>query len=190
MVPRARSVDHARGGHHAAALVRGSSFSLSRRVYACGGRTNRGRRNAALVAIGVRMVSGDCDRRVGVGCRRPRSGPSEQDRLVQVRGHRRFRHRRPTVVRGGCTMAALRARFPFEMVITTGDNIIGDQDDPSDLAEKFDAPSGRFSTQASGSSARSRRTHAQATRSITCRSGALARPAERFRRARYAQLVV
>ena len=37
-------------------------------------------------------------------------------------------------------MAALRARFPFEMVITTGDNIIGDQDDPSDLAEKFERP--------------------------------------------------
>jgi hypothetical protein len=39
-------------------------------------------------------------------------------------------------------MAALRARFPFEMVITTGDNIIGDQDDPSDLAEKFERPFG------------------------------------------------
>ena len=37
-------------------------------------------------------------------------------------------------------MAALRARFPFEMVITPGDNIIGDQDDPSDLAEKFERP--------------------------------------------------
>ncbi|MGB2717204.1 MAG: metallophosphoesterase [Vicinamibacterales bacterium] len=37
-------------------------------------------------------------------------------------------------------MAALRARFPFEIVITTGDNIIGDQDDPSDLAEKFERP--------------------------------------------------
>ena len=37
-------------------------------------------------------------------------------------------------------MAALRARFPFEMVLTTGDNIIGDQDDPSDLAEKFERP--------------------------------------------------
>lgn len=39
-------------------------------------------------------------------------------------------------------MAALRARFPFEIVITTGDNIIGDQDDPSDLAEKFERPFG------------------------------------------------
>ena len=39
-------------------------------------------------------------------------------------------------------MAALRARFPFEMVITTGDNIIGDQDDSSDLAEKFERPFG------------------------------------------------
>jgi hypothetical protein len=37
-------------------------------------------------------------------------------------------------------MAALRERFPFEIVITTGDNIIGDQDDPSDLAEKFERP--------------------------------------------------
>ena len=39
-------------------------------------------------------------------------------------------------------MAALRARFPFELVITTGDNVIGDQDDPSDLAEKFEHPFG------------------------------------------------
>lgn len=37
-------------------------------------------------------------------------------------------------------MAALRARFPFEIVITAGDNIIGDQDDPADLAEKFERP--------------------------------------------------
>ena len=37
-------------------------------------------------------------------------------------------------------MAALRERFPFEIVITTGDNIIGDQDDPSDLSEKFERP--------------------------------------------------
>jgi hypothetical protein len=35
-------------------------------------------------------------------------------------------------------MAVLRARFPFEIVIMTGDNIIGDQDDPSDLTEKFE----------------------------------------------------
>ena len=39
-------------------------------------------------------------------------------------------------------MAALRARFPFELVITTGDNIIGDQNDPSDLAKKFERPFG------------------------------------------------
>ena len=37
-------------------------------------------------------------------------------------------------------MAALRARFPFDFVITTGDNIIGDQDDPEDFAEKFELP--------------------------------------------------
>jgi hypothetical protein len=39
-------------------------------------------------------------------------------------------------------MAVLRTRFPFEIVITTGDNIIGDQDDPSDLTEKFARPFG------------------------------------------------
>ena len=39
-------------------------------------------------------------------------------------------------------MAALRGRFPFEMVLTTGDNIVGDQDDSSDLAEKFERPFG------------------------------------------------
>ena len=39
-------------------------------------------------------------------------------------------------------MAALRARFPFEMVITTGDNIIRDQGTPSDLSEKFERPFG------------------------------------------------
>lgn len=37
-------------------------------------------------------------------------------------------------------MAALRGSFPFEMVLTTGDNIIGDQDDPSELGEKFERP--------------------------------------------------
>lgn len=37
-------------------------------------------------------------------------------------------------------MAAFRARFPFDFVITTGDNIIGDQDDPADFAEKFERP--------------------------------------------------
>ena len=37
-------------------------------------------------------------------------------------------------------MAAFRARFPFDFVITTGDNIMGDQDDPADFAEKFERP--------------------------------------------------
>jgi hypothetical protein len=37
-------------------------------------------------------------------------------------------------------MAAFRALFPFEFVITTGDNVIGDQDDPADLVEKFERP--------------------------------------------------
>jgi len=37
-------------------------------------------------------------------------------------------------------MAAFRARLPFEFVITTGDNIIGSQDDPADFAEKFERP--------------------------------------------------
>jgi hypothetical protein len=37
-------------------------------------------------------------------------------------------------------MAAFRARFPFDFVITTGDNIIGDQDGPADFAEKFERP--------------------------------------------------
>ena len=37
-------------------------------------------------------------------------------------------------------MASFRARFPFEFVITTGDNMVGDQDDPGDFAEKFERP--------------------------------------------------
>lgn len=37
-------------------------------------------------------------------------------------------------------MAAFRARFPFDFVITTGDNIIGSQDGPADFAEKFERP--------------------------------------------------
>ncbi|HEU4935581.1 MAG TPA: metallophosphoesterase, partial [Vicinamibacterales bacterium] len=37
-------------------------------------------------------------------------------------------------------MAAFRARFPFDFVITTGDNIIGSQDEPEDFAEKFERP--------------------------------------------------
>ena len=37
-------------------------------------------------------------------------------------------------------MAAFRRRFPFDFVITTGDNIIGRQDSPPDFAEKFGQP--------------------------------------------------
>jgi hypothetical protein len=37
-------------------------------------------------------------------------------------------------------MAAFRARFPFDFVITTGDNIIGSQDEPDDFADKFERP--------------------------------------------------
>ena len=37
-------------------------------------------------------------------------------------------------------MAAVRARFPFDFVITTGDNIIGAQHEPGDFAEKFERP--------------------------------------------------
>jgi 3',5'-cyclic AMP phosphodiesterase CpdA len=37
-------------------------------------------------------------------------------------------------------MAAFRGRFPFDFVITTGDNIIGSQDAPDDFAEKFERP--------------------------------------------------
>lgn len=37
-------------------------------------------------------------------------------------------------------MAAFRGQFPFEFVITTGDNIIGRQDAPADFAEKFVRP--------------------------------------------------
>jgi 3',5'-cyclic AMP phosphodiesterase CpdA len=37
-------------------------------------------------------------------------------------------------------MAAFRSRFPFDFVITTGDNILGAQDDPADFAEKFERP--------------------------------------------------
>jgi 3',5'-cyclic AMP phosphodiesterase CpdA len=37
-------------------------------------------------------------------------------------------------------MAVFRARFPFDFVVTTGDNLVGDQDDPEDLAEKFERP--------------------------------------------------
>lgn len=37
-------------------------------------------------------------------------------------------------------MAAFRTRFPFDFVITTGDNIIGSQDKPADFVEKFERP--------------------------------------------------
>jgi predicted phosphodiesterase len=37
-------------------------------------------------------------------------------------------------------MLAMRAAFNFEMVVTTGDNIVGDQDDAHDLADKFEIP--------------------------------------------------
>jgi 3',5'-cyclic AMP phosphodiesterase CpdA len=37
-------------------------------------------------------------------------------------------------------MAALRMRFPFEMVILVGDNIIGRQSAPSDFVAKFEQP--------------------------------------------------
>lgn len=40
----------------------------------------------------------------------------------------------------GSQMAAFRAHFPFDFVITTGDNMVGDQDDPADVAEKFERP--------------------------------------------------
>ena len=40
----------------------------------------------------------------------------------------------------GSQMAAFRARFPFDFVITTGDNLVGDQDDPADVAQKFERP--------------------------------------------------
>lgn len=37
-------------------------------------------------------------------------------------------------------MAALRVRFPFELVLTTGDNILERQGTPSDFADKFERP--------------------------------------------------
>lgn len=37
-------------------------------------------------------------------------------------------------------MTALRARFPFELVITTGDNILERQGTPSDVVDKFERP--------------------------------------------------
>jgi hypothetical protein len=46
----------------------------------------------------------------------------------------------PSEYQVAAQMAAFRSRFPFEFVITTGDNIIGSQDDPADFAEKFERP--------------------------------------------------
>ena len=37
-------------------------------------------------------------------------------------------------------MLGVRAQFKFEIVVTTGDNIVGDQDDADDLADKFEIP--------------------------------------------------
>ena len=37
-------------------------------------------------------------------------------------------------------MAALRARFPFELVITTGDNILERKGTPADFVDKFERP--------------------------------------------------
>lgn len=37
-------------------------------------------------------------------------------------------------------MAVFRSQFPFDFVITTGDNIIGEQHRPRDFAEKFERP--------------------------------------------------
>ena len=39
-------------------------------------------------------------------------------------------------------MLSTRAQFNFEMVVTTGDNIVGDHDDARDLADKFEIPFG------------------------------------------------
>ena len=48
-------------------------------------------------------------------------------------------------------MLAMRAQFNFEMVVTTGDNIVGDQDEARDLADKFEIPFRRSSKRASAS---------------------------------------
>lgn len=42
----------------------------------------------------------------------------------------------------GAQMAAARAQFPFDAVITTGDNMLGRQDDAGDFAAKFERPFG------------------------------------------------
>ena len=40
----------------------------------------------------------------------------------------------------GAQMAAARTRFPFDMVLVVGDNIVGRQRDPPDVAAKFEQP--------------------------------------------------
>ena len=46
----------------------------------------------------------------------------------------------PSEYQVAAQMAAFRSRFPFDFVITTGDNIIGEQHRPGDFAEKFEQP--------------------------------------------------
>ena len=46
----------------------------------------------------------------------------------------------PSEYQVAAQMAAFRNRFPFDFVITTGDNIIGGQDRPDDFADKFERP--------------------------------------------------
>jgi hypothetical protein len=46
----------------------------------------------------------------------------------------------PSEYQVAAQMAAFRTRFPFEFVITTGDNIIGRQDGAADFAQKFERP--------------------------------------------------
>jgi hypothetical protein len=37
-------------------------------------------------------------------------------------------------------MAVAQTRFPFDMVLMVGDNIVGRQSDPSDFVAKFERP--------------------------------------------------
>lgn len=46
----------------------------------------------------------------------------------------------PSEYQVAAQMAAFRSRFTFDFVITTGDNIIGEQHRPADFAEKFEQP--------------------------------------------------
>jgi 3',5'-cyclic AMP phosphodiesterase CpdA len=46
----------------------------------------------------------------------------------------------PSEYKVAAQMAAFRTRFPFDFVITTGDNIVGSQHGPADFAEKFERP--------------------------------------------------